>query len=197
MTYLERVKLHLQPLASPSPQDMRRALISLNTKLEELLPFLHSTDKKPYYRRLLFQNEEVELLVMNWSQLSCSPHDHGDSQGWIQVISGSTINTIYSCKHGELPEALFSRKEQNGSIFYAPKAGIHRMKANGGHDLVTLHLYSPPIQNMKVYDLKACAACIVSDECGAWWPEEQHQKIKEMKLKKPGAQPLEKPKQKR
>ena len=58
------------------------------------------------------------------------------------------------------------------------------MQADGEKGLVTLHLYSPPISGMKVYDLEKCAACLVSDDCGAWWPEEQRQKIKEIRLNK-------------
>ncbi|KAF0825367.1 Cysteine dioxygenase Dlit [Cytobacillus firmus] len=41
----------------------------------------------------------------------------------------------------------------------------------------------PPITGMKVYDLEKCAACVVSEDCGAWWPEEQRQKVREIQLK--------------
>lgn len=51
-------------------------------------------------------------------------------------------------------------------------------------DLVTLHVYSPPIKGMMVYDIEACAACVVSDDCGAWWPDELKQKVREYKLQK-------------
>ena len=36
---------------------------------------------------------------------------------------------------------------------------------------------------MKVYDLKRCAACVVSDDCGAWWPREQRQLLQELQLR--------------
>ncbi|MGM1006165.1 MAG: hypothetical protein ACQEW2_03745 [Bacillota bacterium] len=57
------------------------------------------------------------------------------------------------------------------------------MKSAGRENLVTLHLYSPPITGMKVYNLEKCAACVVSEDCGAWWPEEQRQKVREIQLK--------------
>ena len=36
---------------------------------------------------------------------------------------------------------------------------------------------------MIVYDLEKCAACVVSDNCGAWWPEEQNEKVKVIQWK--------------
>ncbi|MFK3936950.1 cysteine dioxygenase [Alkalihalobacillus sp. NPDC078783] len=183
MDYLQKIEQGLQQLTSPTKEELRGALISLNTTIKDLRPFLKMDSDKPYYRKLLFQNDEVELLLMNWSDLSCAPHDHGLSSGWIQVISGSTINTVYRVDKGELPEAYFSRVEHKGSFFFAPRNGVHKMRAQE-QDLVTLHLYSPPIKSMIVYDLEACAACMVSDQCGAWWPEKQREKVKEWKLRK-------------
>ena len=182
MDYLHRIQHVLKQLKSSTPEELRGALISLNTTMKDLKPFLKIDSHKPYYRKLLFQNDEVELLLMNWSDLSCVPHDHGHSSGWIQVISGSTLNTVYRVDKGELPEAYFSRVEQKGSFFFAPRYGVHKMRAKE-QELVTLHLYSPPIKEMIVYDLEACAACMVSDQCGAWWPEEQREKVKEWKLR--------------
>ncbi|WP_236561071.1 hypothetical protein [Pontibacillus sp. HMF3514] len=57
------------------------------------------------------------------------------------------------------------------------------MKDEVGAGLVTLHLYAPPITGMMVYDLETCAACVVSDDCGAWWPEKLREKVKEIQLR--------------
>ncbi|MBY6035762.1 cysteine dioxygenase family protein [Fictibacillus nanhaiensis] len=172
----------LDSLNKPSKPELKKALLNLHMKLEDVEPILKSAEGKPYYRKLLYQNEDVELLVMNWSELECAPHDHGNSHGWIQVLTGSSLNSVYEVKENGLPSELFEEIHQKGKFFYAPIKGVHKMKAAGGKDLVTLHLYSPPISGMMVYDLKKCAACVVSDDCGAWWPEEQHKKIKEIQL---------------
>lgn len=121
---------------------------------------------------------------MNWSDLECAPHDHGDSHGWIQVLNGTSINSVYEVKNNKLPKELFKEYHQQGQLFFAPKKGVHKMQADDPDGLVTLHLYSPPISEMKVYDLEKCAACVVSDDCGAWWPDDQRQKIKEIQLSK-------------
>ncbi|WP_409290807.1 cysteine dioxygenase [Peribacillus sp. SCS-37] len=180
---MEKVREVLDLINQPTRKELKKALLDLELTLEDVKPLLRTAEGRPYYRKLLYHNEEVEMLVMNWSQLECAPHDHGASQGWIKVLSGSSLNTVYKVDGNGWPEELFEELHQDGKLFYAPRKGVHKMKA-AGPELVTLHLYSPPISGMKVYDLEACAACIVSDECGAWWPEELAQEIKKIQLEK-------------
>ncbi|MFG6495042.1 cysteine dioxygenase family protein [Fictibacillus sp. UD] len=183
METLHKTMNVLDALNNPSKKELREALISLDIGLKDIRSNLKSSKGKPYFRKLLYQNEEVELLVMNWSQVECAPHNHGNSQGWIKVLNGSSLNTVYEVNENGLPSELFAKVHTKGDLFYAPKKGVHKMKAEEESDLVTLHLYSPPISGMMVYDLKKCAVCVVSDDCGAWWPDEQRQKLKEIQLK--------------
>ncbi len=184
MELIERVQRHFSQLQSTSKEVLREALEQLDVQLEELVPFLQNPDGKPYYRKLLYQDDQVEMLVMNWSDIECAPHDHGDSCGWIQVMNGISRNTVFEVKENEMPVEVFSEYRKKGRLFFAPEKGVHKMTDPAKSNLVTLHLYSPPIKNMVVYDLAACAACVVSDDCGAWWPDEQRQKLKEFKLQK-------------
>lgn len=184
MSLSEQVKPILDKLNSPTKLELREALLALDINLDELKPLLQSAEDKPYYRKLLYQNDEIELLVMNWSGIECAPHNHGHSYGWIQVVNGTAINTVYEVKENQMPKELFSQYQGEGRIFFAPKKGVHKMNSAEGTSLVTLHLYSPPIKEMMVYDLKTCAACIVSDDCGAWWPEHLRQKVREIQLMK-------------
>ncbi len=174
----------LDSLNNPSRQEMKEALAKINMTVEELEPVLKNPSGKPYYRKLLYKSEDVELLVMNWSDLECAPHDHGNSHGWIHVLRGTSVNYVYEVTNSKLPKEIFKEYHHQGQLFFAPKKGVHKMQGDGTDGLVTLHLYSPPISGMKVYDLEKCAACVVSDDCGAWWPDEQRQKLQEIKLKK-------------
>ncbi|MEH7307449.1 cysteine dioxygenase [Neobacillus drentensis] len=184
MTLTTRIKNVFDTLRSPSKVELKEALLQLDLKVDDLAQLPEPAEGKPYNRQLLYKNEEIEMLIMNWSQLECAPHDHGSSHGWIQVLSGTTLNSVYEVNGNGLPSELFHECYHMGKYFYAPKKAIHKMKASNNTDLVTLHLYSPPITGMIVYDLEKCAACVVSDDCGAWWPEEQYQKVKEIQLKK-------------
>jgi cysteine dioxygenase len=184
MTLTKKAKNVLDSLKTPSKAELKDALLKLDITLDDLARLPEPSGGKPYNRKLLYKNEEVELLVMNWSQLECAPHDHGHSHGWIKVLSGTSQNTVYEVKGNGLPSELFHEFHHKGKYFYAPKKAIHKMKASNKTDMVTLHLYSPPITGMIVYDLQKCAACVVSDDCGAWWPEEQYQKVKDIQFKK-------------
>lgn len=184
MKYKERIDQVLGEIENPSSDALKEALEVLDIQYDELKDELGYSEEKPYYRKLLFKNDKLELLVMNWSELECAPHDHGNSYGWIQVMSGTAKNTVYKVKDHLLPEEIFIQLHENGKLFFAPKKAVHKMAVSDQANLVTLHLYSPPITGMKVYDLTKCAACIVSDDCGAWWPEEDRQKVREIELSK-------------
>uniref|UniRef100_UPI0011A872AF cysteine dioxygenase n=1 Tax=Bacillus thuringiensis TaxID=1428 RepID=UPI0011A872AF len=149
-------------------------------------PYLVHPDKHPYGRKLVYQSDHVEILVMNWNdRIECSPHDHGDSYGWVVIVNGETTHTLYKID-SETKIPVIHKIETTNVPFFAHKTQIHTMVNNAPEPLVTFHVYSPPIKGMKVYDLHRCAACIVSDDCGAWWPEEQRQRIREIQLKKEG-----------
>ncbi|MGP4076159.1 cysteine dioxygenase [Halobacillus sp. K22] len=183
MNIKDRARKILGSMHDYSVEELKEALIKLDVQKSEAEAWLEAPGLRPYYRKLLYADERVELLAMNWADIECAPHDHGASTGWIQVLSGATRHTVFQVEKGHLPEALFTEIKKEGVLLYAPQHGVHKMGREGINPLITLHLYSPPIRGMKVYDLKKCAACIVSSDCGAWWPEETRQKIKEINLK--------------
>ncbi|MFC7371940.1 cysteine dioxygenase [Fictibacillus iocasae] len=174
----------LDTLRNPTRAELLDALMKLNFSVDDVEAALGLAGEKPYFRKLLYKSEDVEMLVMNWSDVACAPHDHGDSHGYIHVLEGESVNTVYEVDEGGLPSELFVKVQKSGQVLYAPRKGVHKMQAAGGGRLVTLHLYAPPISGMKVYDLEACAVCVVSDDCGAWWPEETRQKVREIKLER-------------
>src|SRR3954447_5820497 len=121
MTLISKIKDVLGPLKSPSKEELRNALLQLNMTVNDLADLPEPSPGKPYNRKLLYKNEEVELLVMNWSQLECAPHDHGDSHGWIQVLTGTSVNSVYEINGNGLPKELFYQYHHQGNYFYAPK----------------------------------------------------------------------------
>ncbi|TXC93041.1 hypothetical protein FS935_02275 [Metabacillus litoralis] len=186
MDVIARIEHVLQNVEDFSKDGLKESLQRLDIKFEDLQHLLVNSDTagKPYYRKLLFKNDYLELLVMNWSELECAPHDHGQSCGWIQVVKGAAKNTVYEATGSYLPLELLTEIQEEGNMFFAPYKGVHKMAVSQDSKLVTLHLYSPPITGMKVFDLEKCATCVVSDDCGAWWPDEQVQKVKEIKMSK-------------
>ncbi|SDW00280.1 cysteine dioxygenase [Marininema mesophilum] len=182
MSFISRLQQSFAPLHAPTAQELKGVLDHLQVTEEDLRTFLEDPGIHPYGRKMLFQSEHVEVLIMNWAQhFKCAPHDHGNSHGWVHVVKGVSTQTIYSLQR-EIPVPQHTGVTEEGASFFAPRTMVHDMENQSESSLVTLHVYSPPISGMKVYDLERCMACVVSEDCGAWWPEEQRQRLAEMKL---------------
>ncbi|SFS52233.1 cysteine dioxygenase [Marininema halotolerans] len=182
MSFLSKLQHAFDCLNDPTARELKDVLDHLQVEEEELRQFLEEPGLFPYGRKLLYQSEHVEVLLMNWAkQFKCAPHDHGDSHGWVHVVKGESTQTVYSLEK-EVPIPKHTGISAEGTSFFAPRTMVHDMENCSESALITLHVYSPPISGMKVYDLERCMSCIVSKDCGAWWPEEQRQRLKEMKL---------------
>ena len=160
-------------------------MVDLAADPDVLSPFAGDPGTYPYGRRPLYSANGVEAIVMNWAaDRQCAPHDHGRSFGWIHVVSGQINHVLHTLDQDDFPVAFATRTEPTGTLMFAPRGAIHSMGNLTGGPTLTLHLYAPPIQEMRVWDLERCAMCVVSDDCGAWWPDDQRQRLREIKLER-------------
>jgi cysteine dioxygenase len=156
-------------------QRVAHALAHPAFNLDTLSAYILPPGSNPYGRSMVFQNEHIELIVMNWGNHATSlPHDHGASEGWVRVISGSIRHGMYEDDDGELRQVR-EQTIDTGTIFRAPRGLVHHMGNEFAELTVTLHCYFPPIHRMEVFDLAGSRAAIVADDCGAWWPEAEQQ----------------------
>ena len=100
-----------------------------------------------YTRNPVLKNEHFELVVICWKAGQKSPiHDHGVS------------NCLYVVTGGTMSEEIYERAGQNGHVrmvesrawgrgdhTIADGPTIHRVCNDSDEDLVTIHLYSPPL----------------------------------------------------
>jgi cysteine dioxygenase len=177
---IERLRMHLPHGAQYSAASLRGQIERLSVEADEVRRYLCPPNGKPYGRALIHQTDTVEVIVMNWAPgETCWPHDHGASFGWAQVLSGAIEHTVYGGEESVFATAGSVRTvERAGALIFAPCGIIHQMTAleQGAGEIVTLHFYSPPISGMRIFDQESLATCVVSDDCGAWWPE-PHQMI--------------------
>ena len=150
---------------------LKRAIDMLALSVYEVASLLPPIDlEKPYSRRVICTTERFEVLLVRWTPSRTSlPHDHGASGGWVHVLRGSVAHTVYNlgsrgCIVPSQPTVMNA-----GSKYFAPQAMVHAMGSRAP-DAVTLHFYFPPIARMRVYDLDRGRGCVVTDDCGAWWP---------------------------
>jgi cysteine dioxygenase len=186
--FLDRLTATLSTLRRPGPAQLRQALVDLAAEPDDLAPLAGDPGIYPYGRKPLYSANGVEAIVMNWAAgRECSPHDHGRSFGWIHVVSGTILHRLHTLDQDDIPVSFATRTEPTGTVMFAPRGAVHSMGNLTGEPTLTLHLYAPPIQAMKVWDLERCAMCVVSDDCGAWWPEDQRQRLQEIKLHRTAA----------
>jgi cysteine dioxygenase len=112
-------------------------------------------DATYYARNLVHRTELFELIVLCWSPGQRSPiHDHTGQRCWMGVLDGVVRETLYGIDDGgsrALPGQV--RRFDRGSVAYiVDDMGWHRIEPIDGSAAVTLHLYSRPIAECRIFD---------------------------------------------
>jgi ubiquinone/menaquinone biosynthesis C-methylase UbiE len=128
-----------------------------------------------YCRNVLISNGQFEVMIASWKKnMDCLPHDHGFSKGRVVILEGTFVETNYKWvgTNLEADGALLTYNEND--VVHIDSNDVHSMHCldEGG---LTLHIYTPPIQKMKVYSLEEKLTYTVSDNCGAWIPKDDRQ----------------------
>lgn len=122
---------------------------------------------RPYGRRLLDAGQRGEVLLMSWNPgVRCAPHDHDGAHGAMFVLRGSLVERDYDY-HGEL-RLRGQRDLAEGTVFRLPEGRIHDMVGYDG--AVTLHVYVPRIERMRIFDTQRRRTLTVGEDIGAWLP---------------------------
>jgi cysteine dioxygenase len=138
-----------------SVQVLEAALEDLSIALDDVRPYLvFGTDT--YRRNLVHAGPAYQALVLCWRNGQRSPiHDHAGSSCGVRVLSGEALETVFERTRAGMVFAVRSLSHVPGSVCATQDADIHQVSnlAEGGGDLVTLHVYSPPLLNMGTYSL--------------------------------------------
>lgn len=113
-----------------------------------------------YRRNRISCSPWYELLALTWRSGHCTPiHDHKGSSCAFRVVEGTGTEIRYTPTASGLVCPAAINQMEPGYVCAAQDADIHQvlnMQAPGT-DLITLHIYSPPIKNMNTYQF-ACSA---------------------------------------
>lgn len=102
-------------------------------------------DPDHYARNFVLDAPGVQVLVLCWRPGQGSPiHHHGQSNCGVRILAGQATDSIYQ---GPLASASLLRVRDLNPGAVAANAGsfIHRIENRRAEDLVTLHIYSPPL----------------------------------------------------
>ena len=130
-------------------------LVRTAVTLDCVRPFLRfSTDH--YVRNLMYAGPSYQALVLCWHSGQRSPiHDHRGSSCAVKIISGVATETSFAQAANGMFYATGSRQLAAGDHCASQDADVHQMSnlQPAGSDLVTLHIYSPPLFRMNMYSL--------------------------------------------
>lgn len=131
----------------------------------------------PYSRVVLAAAPECEVMLARWTRdHACAPHDHGASLGWVFYLDQDFEEQGYAWRKGELvPTWTSLHRAQNYTQVRHQE--IHSCRCLG--DGLSLHVYFPRIERMRVYDLAGRKTITVADDCGAWIPDQPAQRVHE------------------
>jgi cysteine dioxygenase len=139
--------------APPTFDELNALLAGVEVSADELRPYV-SFKEGTYARHRVHLAEHAELLVLCWRPGQRTPiHDHAGSFGAVRVLRGVMWETLFEMEESEGLRYQSGREWTPGHVTGADVPDIHQLGNPdvSGRDLVTLHLYSPPLASLNVY----------------------------------------------
>ena len=152
---------------APTLEELNAWLRQLQIHPEELLPY-RAFKPGTYARHLVFRNQFVEILVLCWKPGQRTPiHDHNGSCGAVRVCEGVLWETMFALNDERKLYYKSGCEWTSGYVTGADVPDIHQLgnPEVSGQDLVTLHMYSPPLGVLNTYK-------VGSSEVGHYSPDE-------------------------
>lgn len=139
----------------PSLPEINELVARTTISPGELLPYL-GFKAGNYCRHRVMRNEFVEMLVLCWKPGQRTPiHDHNGSHGAVFVHEGILWETTfdYDAETGLAYKA--HRELRDGGSTGSELPDIHQIGNPdvSGRDLITIHIYGPPLGVLKTYKL--------------------------------------------
>ncbi len=124
-----------------------------------------------YRRNLMHAGPAYHALILCWRHGQRSPiHDHRGSSCGVRVIQGEATETVFEMTEEGHVYPVRTRKLQEGLMCATQDLDLHQLSnlQPAGKDLITLHIYSPPLLVMGQYSLTDTAVRDFKDEVHAF-----------------------------
>ena len=139
----------------PSLDTLHAELGRFEITCDDVQPFLRFGERS-YQRNLVQAGRWYHAWVLCWRNGQRSPiHDHRGSSCAVRVLDGTMTETLFEFAPNGHVKALFSRDLPPGGVVGSEDTDLHQVSnlQAGDADLVTLHIYSPPLVLMGTYSL--------------------------------------------
>lgn len=134
---------------------LKDGLATLRIERTDFLPFAQFSPER-YRRNLMHAGPAYHALVLCWRSGQRSPiHDHRGSACAVRVLEGDATEIIFHMTEGGHVFPSKTRKLSEGFICATEDLDIHQLSNLQplNRDLITLHIYSPPLLVMGQYSL--------------------------------------------
>lgn len=138
-----------------SLEALEDVVASLEVDGAELQEYMRFSDRG-YTRNLVRAGPWYHLLVLCWKNGQRSPiHDHAGSSCCVRVLRGVLTETRFEFAANGHVKAVGSHDLAAGAVCGSQDADMHQVSnlQPAPADLVTLHIYSPPLLTMGTYSL--------------------------------------------
>jgi cysteine dioxygenase len=136
-------------------EELTAQLAALDIDCDDLADFIRFSDQS-YTRNLVRAGLWYHVLVLCWKNGQRSPiHDHTGSSCGLRVLRGTLTESLFKFATNGHVYPTFSRDVPSGSVVGSEDLDIHQVSnlQAGAADLVTLHVYTPPLRRMGTYSL--------------------------------------------
>ena len=137
----------------PALEELNSWLATVEISQLDLKPYLGFKEGN-YWRHRVCRNDAVEMLIICWRPGQRTPiHDHNGSHGVVRVQQGVMWETIFAYDEERGLSYETARECPEGTITGADVPDIHQLGNPdvSGRDLITVHVYAPPLGVLKTY----------------------------------------------
>jgi cysteine dioxygenase len=153
-TFPELIARLTSQATAPTLEQLHSWLSEVEISQLDLQPYLGFKEGN-YWRHRVCKTDAVEMLIICWRPGQKTPiHDHNGSHGVVKVQQGVMWETIFTFAGEEQGLCYDTGREcPAGTVTGAEVPDIHQLgnPEVSGRDLVTVHIYAPPLGVLKTY----------------------------------------------
>jgi cysteine dioxygenase len=147
---------YLNGLESRAPiERVRQLLEETGVTIDDVREFVEFGDSQ-YRRNLVTMGPWYEVLVICWRSGQRSPiHNHAASTCGLKVLQGVCSETIFERSPCKQVVARDTHEVTAGYVCASQDDDTHQVSnlQSAGQNLVTLHIYSPPLRSMQKFSI--------------------------------------------
>ncbi len=133
--------------------DFGRVMQRARLTPEDVAAFVRPNPRN-YNRAAVVVREGYDLLVMTWLPGQASvPHDHSGSVCAMRVVQGEAVEACYQVAPDGYVDLQYETTVRPGEVVVGQDSAVHTVRnpSANGDLLVTVHVYSPPLRDLRQF----------------------------------------------